>query len=324
MKNIFLAPRSNETAYKNYISSMQGIPRSVVEPYLTPSELKQLSDGERFHIWGCQPSLEKRWAQMNLGDWVMFYARGKFISIGKLSFKKKSDRLALALWPESNESHKPWSCVFFVESLEEIDLPIEDFASMTGYGIDRVQGFMPVKSGMPKIIEKYGNVDNFVNAIVAGLSYSDVGELSTLSSGSKSLSPEEVDRFDELTRDKDAKRIEVALRQHAASALGKTPEQAAKQVTSYKRNRKLVTDIKAKFDNKCQICAFTFRTASGAYYSEAAHIIPISSGQEGVDSPDNIWVLCANHHKMLDLHALEAIGPNQYRINGEVKSLLSS
>src|SRR5580692_1152494 len=109
MRSLFLAPRSNETAYKNYISSMQGIPRSTVEPYLTASELAQLGDKNFFHIWGCQPSLEKRWDQMSLGDYVMFYARGKFISVGRLSFKKKSDGLALALWPKSSDSHEPWS-----------------------------------------------------------------------------------------------------------------------------------------------------------------------------------------------------------------------
>jgi hypothetical protein len=324
MRNLFLAPRSNETAYKNYISSMQGIPRSTIEPYLTASEMAQLGDKKFFHIWGCQPSLEKRWDQMSLGDYVMFYARGKFISVGKLSFKKKSDGLALALWPKSNDSHEPWSCVFFVESLEEVDLPIGDFASMTGYNIDRVQGFMPVKSGLQKIIDRYGSVDNFVDAIVSGLNYSDVGELSMLASKTASFSPEEVAKFDELTRDKDEKRLEEALKQHAASALGKKPEQVTKQVTSFKRNRKLVNDIKEKFDNKCQICGFTFKTGSGSYYSEAAHVVPISSGKEGVDSPDNIWVLCANHHKMLDLHALDAIGPDQYQVNGEVKKLLTS
>ncbi len=325
MRNIFLAPRSNETAYKNYISSMQGIPRATVEPFLNADELEHLGDRRVFHVWGCQPSLEKRWAQMNLGDYVMFYARGKFISVGKLTFKKKSEGLALALWPRSTESHEPWSCVFFVESLEEIDLPVTDFASLTGYHMDRVQGFMPVKTGMENIVARYGNTENFVDAIINGLNDTDIVELAAISTKSPTkMSPEEVERFDELTRDKDETKIEEAIKQHAANALGHKPEQVTKQVTSYKRNRKLVDDIKAKFDNKCQICGFTFRTAKGTYYSEAAHIIPISSGKEGVDSPDNLWVLCANHHKMLDLGAIQATGPDRYLENGEEKLLLAN
>ena len=118
MRNIFLAPRSNETAYKNYISSMQGIPRTTITPFLTDTELVGLGDRISFHIWGCQPSLENRWRQMNDGDFVMFYSHGKFISVGKLIFKKKSEGLALKLWPPSTNSQKPWSCVFFVDSLE--------------------------------------------------------------------------------------------------------------------------------------------------------------------------------------------------------------
>lgn len=321
MRNIFLAPRSNETAYKNYISSMQGIPRATVEPHLTSAELAELGDRESFHIWGCQPSLENRWQQMNNGDFVMFYARGKFISVGKLMFKKKSEGLALTLWPRSSDSQEPWSCVFFVDSLEEVDLPIGDFAAMTGYNIDRVQGFMPVKSGMKNIVDKYGSTENFIDAIVSGLNYADVGELATLSTKTSKMSPEEIARFDDLTRDKDEAKIEEAIKQHAVSAQGKKPEQVTKQVTSYKRNRKLVNDIKAKFDNKCQICGFTFKTASGSYYSEAAHIIPISSGTEGVDSPDNIWVLCANHHKMLDLGAISAVDRSNYKLGDDIHSL---
>ena len=192
---------------------------------------------------------------------------------------------------------------------------------MTGYHIDRVQGFMPVKKGMQNIVDKYGSSENFIDAIVSGLNYADVGELTSLSTKTSKMSPEEIARFDDLTRDKDDAKIEEAIKQHAASALGKKPEQVTKQVTSYKRNRKLVNDIKAKFDNKCQMCGFTFKTASGSYYSEAAHIIPISSGQEGVDSPDNIWVLCSNHHKMLDLGAIQAIDHAHYKEGDAVKDL---
>jgi len=324
MKSIFLAPRSNETAYKNYMSSMQGKTIDELAPFLDEEDLEKLTGDDRYFVWGCQPSLESRWQKMQRGDYVLFYARGKFISVGELKFKKKSEALALSLWPRSKESDEPWSCVFFVENVQEINLPIKDFADLTGYNIDRVQGFMPVVSALPKIVEKYGSTDNFIRSLKSNLGTGEISELITITDQpSSSLSVEDKTRIDDLTRGKSEEEIEESLAQYAKGALGKAPEQVEKIVKSFKRNRKLVVDIKAKYQNKCQICGFTFRMASGGYYSEAAHIIPISSGKEGVDSPDNIWVLCANHHKMLDTGAIKSLSKSTYEQDGIVRELMS-
>lgn len=321
MKNIFLAPRSNETAYKNYISSMQGKKISEIAPFLNENELKQIAGDDRYFVWGCQPSLENRWKKMEYGDYVLFYSKGKFISFGQLKFKKKSEALALSLWPISKESKEPWSCVFFVENIKEINLSITDFANLTGYKIDKVQGFMPVVAALPKIIEKYGSTDNFMRSLQSNLNSSEVNELINITS-QPNINVEDKSRIDDLTRNKTDEEIEESLAQYAKVALSKTPEQVEKIVKSYKRNRKLVIDIKAKYKNKCQICGFTFKMASGNYYSEAAHIIPISEGSAGLDSPDNIWVLCANHHKMLDTGAIKAISKSEYILDGKVLKLI--
>jgi hypothetical protein len=322
MKNIFLAPRSNETAYKNYMSSMQGKTIEELAPYINENDLKQLEGDDRYFVWGCQPSLESRWNKMQHGDYVIFYARGKFISYGELKFKKKSEELALSLWPKSKDSDEPWSCVFFVENVQVINLPIKDFASLTGYNIDRVQGFMPVVTALPRIIDRYGSTDNFMKSLSSNLGSNEISELITITDQpSSNISTEDKSRIDDLTRGKTEEEIENSLAQYAKGALGKAPVQVEKIVKSFKRNRKLVVDIKAKYKNECQICGFTFRMASGAFYSEAAHIIPISSGKEGVDSPDNIWVLCANHHKMLDTGALRAVSRTEYEMDGLIHTL---
>lgn len=321
MKNIFLAPRSNETAYKNYISSMQGKTFDEIAPYLNEEEVKQLGSGDKYFVWGCQPSLENRWSKMQFGDYILFYSRGKFISFGQLKFKIKNEALALSLWPVSKESKEPWSCVFFVENIKKINLSITDFAKVTGYKIDRVQGFMPIKTALPKIIEKYGSTDNFMHSVESNLDLNEIDELISITSQSSNISAEDFSRIDDLTRNRTEEEIERSLAQHARSALKKSPEQIEKLVKSYKRNRKLVIDIKAKYKNKCQICGFTFQMASGDYYSEAAHIIPISQGSKGVDSPDNIWVLCANHHRMLDTGAIKAISKNEYIFEGKTIKL---
>ncbi len=47
----------------------------------------------------------------------------------------------------------------------------------------------------------------------------------------------------------------------------------------------------------CQLCGFTFRKVGGEDYAECHHVEPVGRG--GQDHPDNLLVLCANHHKML-------------------------
>jgi hypothetical protein len=302
---------------------MQGVPKTNLEKYLNSSEMVSLNEVDTIHAWGCQPSLENKWNSMEYGDYVMFYARGRFISVGELIFKKKSNELALALWPRSKETHEPWNCVFFVNNLIEIDLSLEDFNEITGYKLTAVMGFMPIRNGINNLEKRFGSVDRFVEQLKTGLQLSKIDELATISNIPLSInSKESIAKFDELTRDKSDEVIETALANYARASSGITPEKITKLISSYKRNRRLVADIKSKYKNKCQICGFTFRMSNGNYYSEAAHIIPISSGKEGVDSPDNIWVLCANHHKMLDTCAIKSVSKTEYIQDGITKTLV--
>ena len=55
--------------------------------------------------------------------------------------------------------------------------------------------------------------------------------------------------------------------------------------------------VLAERGRSCQLCRFTFRTKQGHDYAEAHHIIPVS--EHSLDNPDNLLVLCANHHRQL-------------------------
>jgi predicted HNH restriction endonuclease len=325
MRRIFLAPRSNETAYKNYMSSMQGKPLDDFLPYLSDEEVLELRGNERYFVWGCQPSLRARWEKMELGDYVFFYAQGRFISVGRLKFKKYSEDLALSLWPKSADSGEPWSCVFFVEDVQEINLPLSEFNDITGYSLKALQGFMQISSeeAVNRIIAKYGSTDGFVVSLTSGLDDRAISEVISIATKSSSdVTVEDKAKLDSLTRDRTPEEIERLVRSYAERQQGKTPEQIEKLTKSYRRNVGMVKILKEKYQNKCQICGFTFKTSKGTFYSEAAHIIPISEATSGIDSPDNIWILCANHHKMLDRGAIEAINKSSYRQGGVVHRLM--
>ena len=104
MKNIFLAPRSNETSYKNFESTIQG-GRSYefLEPYLNEQEKKVLSAYSQISVWGNKGSLRSRWEKMVPGDFVLFYAKGAFYYSARVVLTKYSEELGEKLWPADED-----------------------------------------------------------------------------------------------------------------------------------------------------------------------------------------------------------------------------
>ncbi len=69
-------------------------------------------------------------------------------------------------------------------------------------------------------------------------------------------------------------------------------EDLVKQIKRYQR---IVNFLKAKYEYKCQLCGAAFLMDNGKQYCEAHHIKMLSQG--GSQSPDNVIILCANHHR---------------------------
>lgn len=67
----------------------------------------------------------------------------------------------------------------------------------------------------------------------------------------------------------------------------------------YKRDNITITLLKEIRDFKCQMCGSTIFKKDNSYYIEAAHIQ--EKKNKGPETPDNILILCPNHHKEFDL-----------------------
>jgi 5-methylcytosine-specific restriction enzyme A len=76
------------------------------------------------------------------------------------------------------------------------------------------------------------------------------------------------------------------------------PEEVTISSKSFKRDNRTVAQIKILRDFKCQICSTTIKKKDGTFYIEAAHIEP--KHRKGRETPDNILLLCPNHHKEFD------------------------
>jgi len=76
-------------------------------------------------------------------------------------------------------------------------------------------------------------------------------------------------------------------------------EQITIKGKTYKRDNRTIAQIKILRDFKCQICSTSIKKKDGTLYVEAAHITP--KHKKGRETPDNIILLCPNHHKEFDL-----------------------
>ncbi|MCI0449140.1 MAG: HNH endonuclease [Chlorobi bacterium] len=76
------------------------------------------------------------------------------------------------------------------------------------------------------------------------------------------------------------------------------PKEITVHGKTYKRNNKVIAQLKILRNFKCQICNGNILKSNGTFYVEAAHIK--SKSQKGPETPDNILILCPNHHKEFD------------------------
>ena len=66
------------------------------------------------------------------------------------------------------------------------------------------------------------------------------------------------------------------------------------------RNSKIAENLKAKYDNRCQLCNTRMRKSNGDFKSEAHHIQPYNKTYRGDDNYQNMIVVCPNCHSQFD------------------------
>lgn len=98
------------------------------------------------------------------------------------------------------------------------------------------------------------------------------------------------------------------------------PEKVCTLTYRILRDTPLARKIKVLHADRCQLCGNTVQITPDKTYSEAHHIIPLGSPHNGPDVPENIVVLCPNHHVLCDYGAIQLDSPKIRTVKGHVIS----
>jgi hypothetical protein len=179
MKRYFLAPRSGEKSYSNFLSTIKhGVSFDRIKGFLEPEGLQQLSKEETIYAWGNREGTSDSWRQMKTGDVVIFYAKGKLVSSGEVIFKQHSKELALSMWPP-DEKGNPWEYTFFLNNLKYFEIPMPVFNRIVGYKENFiVQGFIALtQERVDRVLQQYASVDELLLAFSTTNSSEKPGEI---------------------------------------------------------------------------------------------------------------------------------------------------
>ncbi|MFC2168809.1 HNH endonuclease [Acidobacteriota bacterium] len=80
------------------------------------------------------------------------------------------------------------------------------------------------------------------------------------------------------------------------------------------RDTKKTKELKILYENRCQICSNRLYLSEKSFYSEVHHIIPLGGDHKGLDSKNNMLVLCPNHHAMFDYKVI-TVRPDSLTVN---------
>ena len=87
--------------------------------------------------------------------------------------------------------------------------------------------------------------------------------------------------------------------------IAEPPARHQSRVQRIVRDTAMVMQLKAVYDNTCQLCGCRLDIGDGHGYSEGHHLRPLGHPHDGPDSHSNVIILCPNCHAVLDLAAVE-------------------
>lgn len=126
--------------------------------------------------------------------------------------------------------------------------------------------------------------------------YNTVGRVGTYENNHGNVLNDEQEQEEILQHFKEKERS--SLVKDLKNTKAKDPKIITINNKHYSRDNKTIVILKLLRDSQCQICNKFILKKGGSRYVEAAHIVP--KRMKGNELPENILILCPNHHKEFD------------------------
>jgi predicted restriction endonuclease len=82
--------------------------------------------------------------------------------------------------------------------------------------------------------------------------------------------------------------------------LAEPPSRSETRISRIIRDTQAARALKKLYEFHCQVCAMRIEPSLGSFYIEVHHVRPLGGEHKGLDSSNNMLVLCPNHHAMFD------------------------
>jgi hypothetical protein len=150
--------------------------------FLASSEIEILDKnyyGGPFAIWGAIPGTSniRTWTNMEPGDYVLVYRKGKIIFGAEIAFKVQNEKLAESFWQRDDKGNT-WEYIFLMVNPEKVDVPIEVLNKYLGYVAHyHPQGFMAIdQAKTDRLLAQYGDILSALKKMEKGEKLEEVSE----------------------------------------------------------------------------------------------------------------------------------------------------
>ena len=145
---VAVQPCGDSAAKEHFVDTIEKlVPKERIYPLLTTKQ-KKLFDtycSNAVAVWGVTEGKtgqnKTKWRKLKTGDIALLYTNNRIFNKGIISLCIHNEELARSLW-SVNEEGKTWEYIYFLDELQEIDLPILEFNNALGYKSNYIiQGF---------------------------------------------------------------------------------------------------------------------------------------------------------------------------------------
>lgn len=156
---IAVQPCGDSVAKEHFVDTIKiPVPKSRIYPLLNQKQRKlfDIYCGEEAAVWGVTEGKKgqnkTKWQKLRTGDIALLYANKRIFNKGKITLCIHNEELARDLW-SGNAEGKTWEYIYFLDELQEINLPILNFNKTLGYKPSYIiQGFNVLESEKADLI----------------------------------------------------------------------------------------------------------------------------------------------------------------------------